>query len=76
MSPLERLLQEAIPTRPAPRPKPAHEPWTPEEQAQHWNDLGEAIHDWHWDDDTSLSKRRREARRRRNTTGHGTHPAA
>ena len=50
MSPLERLLAEAIPIRPAPAPKPAHEPWTPEEQAQHWADLGEAIADWHWKD--------------------------
>ena len=64
VTPLERLLLEAIPTRPDPAPKPAHEPWTREEQAQHWADLGEAIRDWHWDDDTSLSKRRREARRR------------
>lgn len=65
MSPLDRLLAETIPTRPTPAPKPAHEPWTPEEQTQHWADLNEAIRDWQWDDDTSLSKRRREQRRRR-----------
>jgi hypothetical protein len=64
MSPLDRLLAEAIPTRPAPAPKPAHEPWTPEEQAQHLADLAAALDGWHWADDTSLSKRRREARRR------------
>lgn len=64
MSPLDRLLAEAIPTRPAPAPKPAHEPWTAEEQAQHLADLAAALNGWHWQDDTSLSKRRREARRR------------
>lgn len=37
MSPLDRLLQEAIPTRPPARPP--HEPWTPEEQAQHLAEL-------------------------------------
>jgi hypothetical protein len=52
-TPLERLLQEAIPLRPDPPAKPVDEPWTPEEQARHW------------DDDTSLSKRRREQRRTR-----------
>ncbi|MFD4257755.1 hypothetical protein ACFWR9_08985 [Streptomyces sp. NPDC058534] len=36
MSPLDRLLLEAIPTRPAP---PVHEPWTPEEQQRHLTDL-------------------------------------
>lgn len=53
MNAYERLMAEEIPVRPppAPFPKPAAEPWTPEEQAQHWADLGEAIRDWHWDDD-------------------------
>lgn len=64
MSPLDRLLAETIPTRPTPAPKPATEPWTAEEQAQHWADLAAALNGWHWEDDTSLSKRRREARRR------------
>ncbi len=32
MTPYERLMSEAIPTRP---PKPTYEPWTPEEQAAH-----------------------------------------
>lgn len=51
MTPLDRLLLEAIPVRPAPALKPVAEPWTPEEQARHWHDLGEAIADWHWDED-------------------------
>lgn len=67
MTPYERLLAEAIPVRPAPASKPANEPWTPEEQAQHWADLGAALNGWHWEDDTSLSKRRREQRRQRET---------
>jgi hypothetical protein len=50
VTPLERLLLEAIPTRPAsalkPAPKPAAEPWTPEEQAQHRADLDEALDGW------------------------------
>lgn len=62
MTPYERLLTETIPTRPAPAPKPVSEPWTPEEQAQHWADLQEAIRDWHWEGDTSLSKKRRHLR--------------
>jgi hypothetical protein len=65
VSPLDRLLAEAIPTRPDPAPKPAHEPWTVEEQTQHLADLNAALEGWHWQDDTSLSKRRREQRRRR-----------
>lgn len=54
MTPLERLLLEAIPTRPAPAlkpaPKPAAEPWTPEEQAQHRADLDEALDGWTYDE--------------------------
>ena len=55
-SPLERLMAETIPTRPPPPPKPQPparpiRSWTPEEQAQHWADLGAAIADWHWEDD-------------------------
>ncbi|MET8694764.1 hypothetical protein ABZV65_19725 [Streptomyces bauhiniae] len=65
MSPLDRLLLESVPLRPGRPPKPANEPWTPTEQAQHWAELCEAIRDWQWDDDTSLSKRRREQRRQR-----------
>ena len=61
-TPYERLLAEDIPTRPPPAPKPAAKPWTPEEQARHWAELGEAIHDWHWQDDTSLSAKRRHLR--------------
>ncbi|MGW1158450.1 hypothetical protein ACWD5Q_06655 [Streptomyces sp. NPDC002513] len=37
MTPYERLLAEAIPTRPP--AKPPHDPWTPDEQAQHLADL-------------------------------------
>jgi len=65
VSPLDRLLAETIPTRPGPHPKPHDEPWTPGEQARHWADLGEALRDWQWTGDTSLSKRRRGARRSR-----------
>lgn len=66
MTPLDRLLLEAIPVRPEPAPKsaskPASEPWTPEEQAQHRADLDEAVADWRWQDDTSLSAKRRHLR--------------
>lgn len=55
LGPLERLLLEAIPTRPAPATKPATkpaaEPWTPDEQAQHRRDLDAALDGWHWDED-------------------------
>jgi hypothetical protein len=50
-------MQEAIPTRPP--AKPPHEPWTPEEQAQHRADLDAALKGWHWQDDTRISRRRR-----------------
>jgi hypothetical protein len=40
MTPLERLLQEAIPTRPAPA---VHRQWTKEEQDEHWDELARAI---------------------------------
>jgi hypothetical protein len=62
VTPLERLMQEAIPVRPTPAAKPAHEPWTPEEQAQHRADLDAAIRDWHWHDDTRVGQRRRHLR--------------
>jgi hypothetical protein len=63
VTPYERLMAEAIPTRPTPppAPEPPH-PWTPEEQAQHRQDLANAISNWHWTDDTSLSKKRRHLR--------------
>jgi hypothetical protein len=44
VTPLERLLLEAIPVRPD--PAPPREPWTPEEQAQHRADLLEALDGW------------------------------
>ena len=48
MTPLERLLLEAIPTRPAPLPKPEPPPkpiapWTEAEQDAHWAALCEAV---------------------------------
>lgn len=67
MNAYERLMAEEIPTRPPPPPKPAHEPWTPEEQARHWADLNEAIRDWHWHDDTRVGQRRRHLRLLRET---------
>lgn len=44
MTPYERLMAEAIPVRPAPPQKTGA--WTPEEQAQHWADLAEALDGW------------------------------
>lgn len=40
MTPLERLLQEAIPMRPAPA---VHSVWTEQEQDEHWDDLCRAV---------------------------------
>lgn len=63
MTPYERLMAEAIPTRPAPAPAPSPSaPWTPEQQAQHQADLLGALNGWHWEADTSLSTRRRHLR--------------
>jgi hypothetical protein len=67
VTPLERLLAEGIPTRPPPAsPLPRRVPpgyrWTPAEQDQHWADLCEAIRDWRWEDDTSLSAKRKHLR--------------
>jgi hypothetical protein len=67
VTPYERLLAESIPTRPPPaepqpRRVPAGHQWTPAEQAQHWADLCEAIADWRWEGDTSLSAKRRHLR--------------
>ncbi|MGW4670120.1 hypothetical protein [Streptomyces sp. NPDC004324] len=68
MTPLERLLVESIPTRPAPPQDPApRTAWTPEQQAAHRADLLEALHNWHWTDDTSLSTQRRHLRLIRQT---------
>jgi hypothetical protein len=67
MTPYERLLAESIPTRPAPPPPTTPRPWTPEEQARHWAELGEAIADWHWHDDTRVGKRRQHLRLLRET---------
>ncbi|MFM9635913.1 hypothetical protein [Streptomyces turgidiscabies] len=56
MTPFERLMQEAIPQRPAAPDKPA--PWTPEEQAQHRADLAAALDGWEWDREQRRTQRR------------------
>jgi hypothetical protein len=56
VTPYERLMQEAIPVRPAAPEKPA--PWTPEEQAQHRADLLEALDGWEWDREQRRAERR------------------
>ena len=38
-------------------------PWTPNEQADHYAALTEAVSDWHWHDNTRISTRRRTAAR-------------
>ncbi|MEU2339949.1 hypothetical protein ABZ608_41560 [Streptomyces sp. NPDC013172] len=48
MTPIDRLLLEAIPVRPepapgSPRPTEVHSLWTPDEQDQHWADLADAL---------------------------------
>ncbi|NUO42379.1 MAG: hypothetical protein HOV82_10105 [Streptomyces sp.] len=44
---LDRLLLELVPTRPAPVPPrgpvPPPNPWTAQQQDQHWDDLCEAV---------------------------------
>lgn len=75
MTPYERLMQEAIPTRPP--PKPPYEPWTPEEQAQHVTDLLEALNGWHSNDERDIRKRDRDRRRHLHLVQpHQTHPDA
>lgn len=60
MSAYERFQDEQWPTGtfghalPPPEPEPPSRPiphWTPEEQAQHYTDLCEALDGWHWDED-------------------------
>lgn len=46
MSPLDRLLSEAIPQRPdpaPPRPRPYQQYWTPAERDAHWAALCHAV---------------------------------
>ena len=62
-TPYERLMQEAIPTRPDPAPKPDRQTrlpgwWTAEEQARHRRELDEALDGWVWDDDQRAANRR------------------
>jgi hypothetical protein len=59
-TPYERLMAEAIPTRPP--TKPSNEPWTPEEQAQHLADLLDALDGWHSTDERDIRKRQRHLR--------------
>ena len=42
MTPIERLLQEEIPTRPA-STTGGHSLWTEQEQDRHWDDLCRAV---------------------------------
>lgn len=42
MTPIERLLQEAVPLRPEPAPG-THSLWTEQEQDRHWADLCETV---------------------------------
>jgi hypothetical protein len=56
-------MAEAIPTRPpappsSPKPSRPIRPWTPEEQAQHWTDLGNALDGWVWDEERRDKERR------------------
>lgn len=59
MNRYERLMQEAIPTRPT---RPSTAPWTPEEQADHRTALLDALSGWQWRQDPSLSAKRRHLR--------------
>jgi hypothetical protein len=61
-TPYQRLMQEAIPTRPP--AKPPHEPWTPEEQAKHVADLLAALKDWRDPSPTAQRDRERDRHRR------------
>lgn len=56
MNAYERLMSEAIPTRPPPAPKPTSH-WTPEQQAQHVADLLNALDGWHSTDPRDTRKR-------------------
>lgn len=42
MTPMERLLQEAVPVR-ITRPDGTHSLWTEQEQDRHWEDLCRAV---------------------------------
>ena len=65
MTPLDRLLLEAIPVRP---PKPPVPPWTPEEQARHLADLMEALDGWQSDEPSAVRKRTRHRQLRLDTS--------
>lgn len=57
MTPLERLLEEAIPVRPTPPPAPRSQ-WTAAQQLQHRADLLEALDDWAWNEEQRDEERR------------------
>lgn len=42
MTPMERLMQEAVPVR-VDSPGPVHSLWTQQEQDRHWADLCQAV---------------------------------
>lgn len=69
MNAYERLMAEAIPTRPPPPPPSTQRPWTPEEQAQHRADLMEALDGWHSTDPRDTRKRK-QPRQLRLVTDH------
>jgi hypothetical protein len=63
MTPQERLYAEEWPTgtfghaQPPPEPPPRPiRPWSPEEQAQHHDELDEALSGWHWQDEPRVSR--------------------
>ena len=61
MTPLERLLLEAIPTGTfghVQPPPPGPRPWTAIEQAEHRRTLDEALDSWEWNRDERRTERR------------------
>ncbi|MFE9448344.1 hypothetical protein [Streptomyces sp. NPDC006739] len=62
-TPYERLMAEAIPTKPTPplkRDRALELPgwWTPQEQAQHLADMLAALDGWVWDEEQRDEERR------------------
>ncbi|MFF5451843.1 hypothetical protein ACFY40_11460 [Streptomyces sp. NPDC012950] len=50
-----------------PAPRPPLRPWTSEEQAQHRQDLRDALDGWDWHSDYQEARRTRERNRTRRT---------